>query len=470
MKISDLTPEEWYGRLDMRRMQQRRKALSWWQYMDLEQPLTYVARILLEQGDRFPPLLFAWPELAIGSVDERLLLEAFMLAGAESPEEDLMATWQANDLDEYSSEVHRGAMVAGEHYVMVGPGDGDWPLVTSEYADQVAVELDPRTRMPIAGLKVWKEDENFASETHGVLYLPGMAYEFENAKLVKTTTLGEWSKVISDDPTLPSVPIVPMLNSPRRGTGFSDLVQLKPLVDGANQFATNLMAAGEHHAVPRKWAVGVAEGDFVDENGNPIPLWKAAMGDVWGIPFAEDEQGNDREVKVGQFSASDLANFHNSIKMFATVFGSIYGLPPSYVGYSSDNPASAEAILFSLERLVLRTEKRQLWMGGGWERVQRMVWAILGRDPKEIRSLESKWRNAATPTLASKMDAVVKGVQAGIYDAEQAWIDLGLSEQTKKGLRERMARTGFQAAESLRNVDLTAIPNAGVNGAPALSF
>lgn len=466
MKLSDLTPEELYGRLNCRRMVQRARALNWWRYMDLEQPLTYVARVLLEQGDRFPPLLFAWPELAIGSVDERLTLEAFMLTGAESPDEDLMKTWQANDLDEYSSELHRGAMVAGEHFIMVGPGDGEWPLVTTEYADQVAVELDPRTRQPVAGIKVWQEDDTFGAETHGVVYVPGLAYEFENGKHVNTIKLGEWADIIAQDPTLPSIPIIPALNGPRRGVGQSDLVHLKPLVDGANQFATNMMAAGEHHAVPRKWAVGVSEKDFVDENDKPVPLWKVAMGDVWAIPHPEGGEDDSRKVEVGQFAASDLTNFHGSIKMLATVFGSVYGLPPNYVGHSSDNPASAESILYSLERLVLRTQKRQLWMGGAWERAQRVTWAVLGRDPKDLAGLESKWRNAATPTLASMMDAAVKGVSAGIIDAEQAWVDLGYSEQTKRGLRERMRTRGASAARSLRELDQVVPPE--VPDAPVL--
>jgi hypothetical protein len=468
VKLSDLTPEELYGRLNTRRMLQRRDAVKWWQYMDLEQPLQFVARILLEQGDRFPPLVLAWPELAIGSVDERLVLEAFLLAGADSPNEDLMATWQANDLDEYSSEAHRGAMVAGHHYIMAGPGDGDWPLVTVQYADQVAVELDPRTRQPIAGIVTW-QDDTFGAETLGALYVPGEVYEFENGKVVDHTVLPEWAQRIAEDPSLPSIPIIPMLNKPRRGLGYSDLMELKPLVDGANQFATNMMAAGEHHAVPRKWAVGVTEKDFVDTEGNPMPLWKAALGDVWAVPHAQAARKGEEasEVKLGQFAASDLRNFHESVKMLATQFAAVYGLPPTYVGYSSDNPASAEAILYSLERLVRRTEKRQLWNGGAWERAQRVVWAILGNDPKDIAGLETKWRNAGTPTLASRMDAAVKGVSAGIIDAEQAWVDLGYSEQTKKSLRERMGQRGVTAAQSLREFDRAVLP-AEVPRAPVL--
>lgn len=467
MKLSDLTPEQLYGRLNVRRMTQQRAAAAWWQYMDLEQPLTYVARILMEQGDRFPPLLLAWPELAVGSVDERLILEGFQMAGADSPDEDLMATWQANDMDEYSSEAHRGAMVAGDHYIMVGPGDGEWPLITTHYADEVAVELDPRTRQPIAGIVTWRDGDSFGADTLGALYVPGKVYEIENGKLVKgPSKLGAWADSIAQDPTLPSIPIIPALNKPRRGVGYSDLVELKPLVDAANQFATNLMAAGESHAVARKWAVGVSEKDFVDENGKPVPTWSAAMRAVWAVPHppAASRGVDPPEVKLGQFTASDLGNFHNSIKLLATSFAAVYGLPPNYVGYSSDNPASAESILYSLERLVRRTEKRQLWNGGAWERANRIVWAILGNDPAKLAGLETKWRNAATPTMASMMDAAVKGVAAGIIDDEQAWVDLRYSEQTKRGLRERKARTGFQAAASLRNIDV----GVGVNDVPAL--
>jgi hypothetical protein len=139
------------------------------------------------------------------------------------------------------------------------------------------------------------------------------------------------------------------------------------------------------------------------------------------------------------------------------------------MGYASDNPASAEAILFSLERLVLRTEQRQLWYGGAWEIAGRIQWAILGHDPAEIAGMESKWRNAATPTMASKMDAAVKGVTSGIIDAEQAWIDLGYSEETKNGLRKRMARIGFQNAADLSAVDQIPTTLPQVNGAPVLS-
>lgn len=469
MKLSDLSPEQWYGRLGTKIFRQAEAAKRWEAYMDLKQPLVYVAKILAEQDHRFPPLLLPWSDLVVGSVNERLKWESFLLQD-EAPAEDLNEWWQASDFDEQAPEAHAAAMVSGKHFLMVGPGDAA-PRITSEYESQVAVEIDPLTRQPIVGLKLWCEDLEVGGDVLGALYLPdGRCYEFRNGKIERLSYVGDWSKRLAADPRLPSVPFVPMLNKPRRGEGRSDLEQLKPTLDAANQFATNLMAAGESHAVARKWAVGVSEKDFVDSEGNPVDVFSAAMRAVWAVPHADPKEykGQDLpEVKLGQFTASDLANFHNSIKMMAQIASSAYGLPPNYMGYSSENPPSAESILYSLERLVLRTEQHQTWYGSAYKKANAVAWTIVGRDPKDILGHEVKWRSAATPTLASKMDVAMKGVSAGIYDNEHAWVIMGESEQTKKGLRERMGARGVQAAQTLRELDRVPVqPEAP--GAPVL--
>lgn len=469
MKLSDLTPEQWYGRLGTKIFRQAETQKRWEQYIDLEQPLVYVARILAEQEDRFPALLLPWADVVISTCNERLKWEAFLLEN-EDPADDLNKLWQASDFDEQASEAHTAAMVSGTHFLMIGPGDGEYPLITSEYSSQVAVEVDPRTRQPIAGLKLWCEDPEFGGDVIGALYLPGgLCYEFRNTKLENRSYVGDWSKKLEADPRLPSVPFVPMLNKPRRGLGRSDLIQLKPTLDAGNQFATNLMAAGESHAVARKWAVGVSEKDFTDKDGKPVDAWVAAMRAVWAVPHADPKDyrgGEVPEVKLGQFAASDLRNFHDSVKMMAQIASSAYGLPPNYMGYSSENPPSAESILFSLERLVLRTEDHQGWNGSSYKKANGVAWTIMGRNPEDIRGHEVKWRNAATPTFASRMDAATKALGSGAIDAEQVWIDVGYSEQTKRGLRERMGQRSVQAAQSLRDLDRvpaqTEAPNAPV--------
>lgn len=466
MKLSDLTDKQWYARLNDRRRRQMFCADEWWKYVDLEQPLTYVARILLEQENRFPALLIAWPELVLDSLEERLDIEGFRLAGQDTANEELWDVWQGNDLDEGSGEAHYAALATDKAFIMVGPGDGSVPLATVEYQDQVAIEIDPRSRRPWVGLKTWQENQADASIVdRAVLYKPDNTFvEFEAGEPVNSGTIGDWMRLLIDNPTMPMIPIVPMLNRPRRGVGRSELVALKPIVDGANQIATNMMAGIEHHAVPRRYALGVSEKDFVDENGNQIPLWKAATGPVWAVPPAETDQGDPVQVQLGQFNSSDLRNFHESIKQMATLAASLYGLPPNYMGYTSDNPVSAEAIRYSQDRLVKRAERRQRTFGGAWERAMRIAWAIMGNNPDEVANLETVWRDPATPTRAAMADAAQK-LAPGIplLDREAAWDFLNLTEQQKRGMRDRMGATSSFAA-SVAN-DLKAL-NVGVPEVP----
>lgn len=463
----DLTDLEWFGRLNLRRIEQQRAAERYWSYYDNEQPLAYVAKILVEQGDRFPPLRVNWSALAVDSVEERLDVEGFRLGDSDEVDTDLTEVWQANDLDEGSGEAHIASLVSRQAYVMLGPGvDSDLPLVTVEYPDQVAVEVDPATRRVVAAVKVWASDTVSGANDMANLWLPGRVLTFERGKKVDEQTQ-DWAKSLEQHQTSPLVPVVPMLNRPRRWKGRSELDPIIPLVDAVNQTATNMLAAIEHHALPRRWAVNVAEQDFVDENGNQIPAWKVATGAIWAIPRADDDTGvlgEQAQPRVGQFTAADLNNFHGSIRQLAVLASGLLGLPPHYLGYASDNPASADAIRSAEARLVKRAERRQRTFGGSWERAMRIALAMMGRDPSEANGLETVWRDAATPTRAAQADAAVKMVQAGIIDDVQAQEDAGYTPGQRAAMAKR--RGGQQANVSsivngLRNLDVTG--QAGVN-------
>lgn len=461
--LSDLTDDDWFRRLDARRSQYVSDVEKYWQYYDNEQSLAYVAKILVEQGDRFPPLRINWPALVVDSLEERLDIEGFRLGGSDSLDDDLAGVWQANDLDEASGEAHIAALVARQAYIMAGPGLTGAPLMTIEYPDQVAVEVDPGTKRVVAALKVWSSDQDSPTADMAQVMLPGRLVLFERGKKVGESPQ-KWDKALEQHQTSPLVPVVPILNRPRRGLGRSELDQIIPIADGVNQTATNMLAAIEHHALPRRWATNVSQADFVDAEGKPIPAWKIATGAVWAVPRADDDGDGaaGEKPEVGQFSASDLTNFHNSIKQLATLAASLYGLPPHYMGYSSENPASADAIRSSEARLVKRAERRQRSFGGSWERAMRIALAIMGRDPAEADRLETVWRDAATPTRAAKADAAVKLVAGGIIDQDQAWDDLGYTAGQQQRMRERRdTQSVDNILTGLRTLDLG-------NAAPAV--
>lgn len=485
MALSDLTDDEWLARLTAKRTAFLAEQERLWTYYDNEQPLAYVARILAEQDDRFPPLMINWAGLVVDSLEERLDIEGFRIGDSDELDEDLYDIWQANDLDEGSGEGHICSMVTSTGYHMLGPGvDSDTPRITMEYPDQVAVETDPATRRIVAALKVWKSDEALGAEDMACLYLPGRTITYQQGKRgafeAAEVTREGWAKALEDQQTSPLVPVVPMLNRPRRGKGHTELKAIIPLVDAANQTATNMLAGIEHHALPRRWGINLSRDDFVDAEGRPLPAWKIAAGYVWAVQRPVDENGNplpsgegDRP-QIGQFTASDLSNFHNSLRQISTLAASLYGLPPHYLGYSTENPASADAIRSSEARLIKRAERHQRTFGGSWEQTMRIALAMIGRDPSEANRLETVWRDASTPTASAVADRAVKLVQAGIIDREQAREDIGYTPAQRRRMAERESDMGNQAANivaGLRGLnvgDAAAQTNGNVAPAPGV--
>ena len=205
------------------------------------------------------------------------------------------------------------------------------------------------------------------------------------------------------------MPVVPILNRARRkkALGVSELRLVIPLSDAACKIATDMMVGANFHALPQYYATGVSESDFVDENDNPISVWKKVTGRIFST--------ESTEAKIGALAASDLANFHKTLVALAQLVSSLTGLPPHYLGFSTDNPASAEGIKSSEARLVKRAERKQGMFDVGWEQLMRIAMRLeTGVWDPNLRRLATAWRDPSTPTVAQAADAAVKTYQAGI--------------------------------------------------------
>jgi len=416
-------------------------------YYEGKQPLKYMAPALeAELGGRISQLVLNWCRLGADAYENRLDVEAFRFAGKSSGDEKLAAVWQANDCDEQSQQGHLESLILGRSYVIVGAGDtaDDAPLITVESPFQVAVQRDPRTRRIVRALKRW--DEN--GYRLGSLYLP-------MATLGVVWEKGEWRVTSRDDHELGRTPVAALVNRPRllRPNGVSEFHDIIPIADAANKMATDMMVSGEFHAMPRRWAFGLKEDDFVDEAGNPISSWSAIAGRLWS---SENEN-----VNVGQFQESDLAVFHNTIKVLAQLASQQLALPPHYLAFTSDNPTSADAIRSSETQLVKRVERKHTFLGGAWEDVMRLVLRFqTGAWDEAAKRLETVWRDPSTPTIAQKADAAVKLNQAGIVPIEQTREDMGYTSEQ----RRRMAEMDAAAASADPVVNAArALTNGGAN-------
>lgn len=438
-------------------------------YYEGEQPIRFIAAALVEEfGERITSLVLNFPRLIADAYTERLEAEGFRYAGDSSADADLWAVWQANNLDELSDQAHSDAIALSRAYVIVGAPDAkdDPPIVTVESPLQVFARRDPRTRRVVSAVKRWDVEElDGSKEQHAVLYLPNSTTHYINGGA------GGWQvtgKV--DQHEMGVVPVVPLVNNPRtlRPDGRTEFHDAIGPADAANKMATDMMVSGEYHAMPRRWAAGMKKEDFQDEDGNDLSPWSRDAGTLWAT--------ENKDAKFGQFTESDLKNFHETIKVLAQIIVELAGLPPHFAPFagSNANPTSADAMRSAEARLVRRAERKQTAFGGAWEDVMRLVLRIqTGRFDPRARSLETVWRDAATPTWAQKADAILKlatPLQSGVavLPIEQARIDLGYTQEQRDRMRE-MDREAM-ADPYLTRLDAKgqAAPDAAA-GAPASS-
>jgi hypothetical protein len=191
----------------------------------------------------------------------------------------------------------------------------------------------------------------------------------------------------------------------------------------------NLQSAAELMAIPQRILFGVREEDFPVDVGNPGAAMEAYMARIMAF---ENEGG-----KATQFSSADLRNYVDALQELAKQVASYTGLPPQYLSFSSDNPASAEAIKSSESRLVKKVERKSRLFGQSWEEAMRLGMLVIdGSIPRDAYKLETVWRDPSTPTFAAKSDGITKLHQQGIIPTEQARIDLGYSDVQRKEMEK----------------------------------
>ncbi|MGC5033068.1 phage portal protein [Micromonospora sp. DT229] len=446
-----MTPEETVSYLDAKLLKAQRHLRKLDAYYEGEQPLRFLALELKQEfGERLAEMVINWPEMVADAYEARLDLTGFRFPGSTSngvdvdeADADVWGIWQDNDMDRQAPQAHLESIALGRAYAIVGargalvqgpPGadgdaddpfdeDTDSPLITVEHPTQCITEQDPRTRQPVSALKRWKDADGVQRAT---LYLPDSTRHFVRAR--------RWVEQDRDEHRLGVVPVVPLVNRGRllKHDGRSEFASVIPIADAANKMATDMMVSGEFHAMPRRWAMGMAREDFEDEDGNEISPFEQIAGRIWAHPKKPGE------VAVGQFPESDLAVFHNTIRVLAQLAAQLAALPPHYMSFTTDNPASADAIRSSEAQMVKRVERKQTGLGADWRRV--MAIALRIRDgegwDKRARRMKVVWRDASTPTVAQAADAAVKKRQQGITTLRQTRIDLGYSPEEIRRMEE----------------------------------
>ena len=440
MALSD-DERETLGKLQMKvGRAQRRNRLNE-AYYEGEQRVDQLGLAVPPELRRFLTVA-AWPGTYADEIAARTTLEGFELPDATEADDELWRIWQANGLDLEWKLGQLDAIVRGNAFAILGAGDADTPdspsaeggdgdrersaeipLITIESSDEVALELSPRTRQPVAAGKFYADDGVARAtlyQSRGTVWL-----ERRNAR---------WVELDRDEHELGVVPVVPLVSRARLSNrdGRAIFTRIMGLTDAAARALTNAQMATEIMAIPQRYVLGASKGDFVDKDGNVLPTWEAYFGAIWALA--------NKDAKVGSFSAADLSNFDTIVSLYAKLVSGVSGLPMRYLGQTTTNPPSAEGILADESRVIKQVEDFQTTLEASAERVMKLAVRIRdGEWDPRMEQLETQWRSAATPTRAQAADAAVKLVQQKIIPREAAWVDLGYSAARRKKLAEQFA-------------------------------
>jgi hypothetical protein len=375
-----------------------------------------------------------WDGTVVDVLEERL-----DWLGWTSDGEDygLADVFSANGLDVDGGMAHLDALIFGLSFVTVGSGvDGEPdPLVTPHSPTTMTATWDRRTRRLSSALATVSEDGDVVEAT---LYKPGSTSTFSRSG-------GQWHAVERDAHNLPRLPVVLVPNRVRgsRDLGRSEITKpIRYYSDAAARTLLGLEVNREFYNAPQRIGLNVDDSMFEDEGGNPVSPWTSIMGRVWNIPANEDGQP---APDVKQFSPASPAPYLDQVQGYANRVASEAGIPASYFGIHTANPASADAIRAQESRLVKRAERRQSSFGRSWLEVGRL--ALMVRDgslPDDYdTAVSTKWRDAATPTRAASADEATKLIASGILppDSSVTYDRVGLSPAEQRQVSADKRRT-----------------------------
>jgi len=415
--------------------------------------------LLRDLGISIPPQLktvetvLGWPAKAVGALVSRCNFDGFVLPGSEQDPFDLGGLLADNNMDVELPQAFTSSKIHSTSFLTVTPGDtsaGEPEVLFLARSARWATGLwDRRSRSLKAGLSITDTDESGTPSEF-------VMYQRDKVSTFRKRSDGRWAVEIQANRTgrvwMEPLTFRPELERPFGHSRISRAVM--SITDSAVRTVLRSEVSAEFFNTPQRYVLGAEEGAFAGDTAK----WKAVMGRMLAI--SRDEEGE--LPQVGQFTQQSMQPHMEQLRGWASLFAGETSLPVSSLGIVQDNPASAEAIYAAKEDLVMEAAAANRVYGSALRRAA--TTAVMLRDgltepPPEMRQLQAKWRNPATPSVVSASDALVKQatVLPWLAESDVALEALGYDQATITRLRADKRRA--EAGQRLDRV-IAAVPRA----------
>jgi hypothetical protein len=231
------------------------------------------------------------------------------------------------------------------------------------------------------------------------------------------------------------VPIVPLLNRPRRdGTGRSEVAAVMGNQLAINQLRFNSLVAAEYVAFPQRWVTNI-DIPIDPDTGQPVAPFKPGVDMLWALrrptPSEAMEYGDRVPTPaLGQFPAGDLGPYIEAIREEVGEMASISRTPYHYLlGEPTSVPPSGESLKSSEAPLVKKVGREAVHLGEGWEETMRLALTVAGQGSKARSDAETIWADPETRNEAARSDALMKQHQELGLPLVFTLEELGYSQQ-----------------------------------------
>lgn len=307
------------------------------------------------------------------------------------------------------------ALAQKRAYLIIGVNEDGKPIITTHTAQGIHAEHNSITREVKWAFQTWGDGRRTARE--GTLYLPGVNVDYKKIS-------GVWVEQNRRPTGLDKVAVVGVINRAALGDfrGRSEMDTTRKFTDAAARTLTNLQIAGESVALPHRSFFGV------DKDSKPANAAEAMAAFLSRTSYYTNPEG-----KAIQLPGADLRGFLDTMQAFHRMVAAQTGLPVDYLGISSDNPSSAEAITRGEARLIKKVQRKMALFGEAFEQAMRLALQLEGHTGVEI---EAVWQAPETPNLAGVTDSVTKLRSPGpdgkpLISADTARRMLGMSPEAR---------------------------------------
>lgn len=371
----------------------------------------------------------------VDAVLDRLRITALTVPDDDGAMRQLVdRVWTPNRMERYAKQIHWAALVYGDAYLIVWPGE-DEGSVELHYNSPIGTRVfyspeNPRVKAFAA--KMWTEGERDNPVTRVNLYYADRIEKWVSKPGGRAAEDGDFSQheVDGEEWPLPNttgaVPVFHFRTSDPYG---------RPEHRGAfgpqnaiTKLSATLMATVDYQGWPQRYALMSAGSDDLidwdddDEEQNPRDRdssLQANPGGLWKLPDT---------AKVGQFDPANVDAFLKPVGHYTRLMSAATATPLRFFDPQGQIP-SGEALRADDAPLSMRILDRQEWLTEEWS--ESLVYAA-GLAGIPVRSVSVRWRPVQIVDDLTGWQTVAAKVAVGV-PLEVALVEAGYPSDVVAG-------------------------------------